>query len=133
MSVLLVAPESTGGKAPMRSPRELAAAARREVVVRSSARRTERVLGRAARTGGRILLGPFLGEELVYRFDLLPEGGHKMPAFINLQQYYVEEFLVARASELANRIELRWKNKVTGILARARVSRTGRATEPGLS
>src|SRR3954452_3570000 len=32
----------------------------------------------------------FLGDELVYRFDLLPEGGHKMPAFINLQQFYAE-------------------------------------------
>jgi 3-(3-hydroxy-phenyl)propionate hydroxylase len=58
------------------------------------------------------------GEEL-YNFNLAPEGGHKMPAFINLQQYYVEEYLVARAGELANRIELRWKNKVTGISARA--------------
>ena len=29
----------------------------------------------------------FLEDEQVYRFDLLPEGGHKMPAMINLQQY----------------------------------------------
>jgi 3-(3-hydroxy-phenyl)propionate hydroxylase len=57
-------------------------------------------------------------EEELYSFNLAPEGGHKMPAFINLQQYYVEEFLVARAGELANRIELRWKNQVTGISAR---------------
>jgi 3-(3-hydroxy-phenyl)propionate hydroxylase len=54
-------------------------------------------------------------DQELYSFNLAPEGGHKMPAFINLQQYYVEEFLIARASELANRIELRWKNKVTGI------------------
>jgi hypothetical protein len=46
----------------LRSPRELAAAAWREAVVRSSARRTELALRRAARTGGRVLLGPFLGE-----------------------------------------------------------------------
>jgi len=58
-------------------------------------------------------------DQELYSFNLAPEGGHKMPAFINLQQYYVEEFLVARASELANRIELRWKNKVTGISSRA--------------
>ncbi|MEM6745437.1 MAG: FAD-dependent monooxygenase, partial [Pseudomonadota bacterium] len=32
----------------------------------------------------------------VWSFDLLPEAGHKMPAFINLQQYYVEEYLVER-------------------------------------
>jgi 3-(3-hydroxy-phenyl)propionate hydroxylase len=38
-----------------------------------------------------------------------------MPAFINLQQYYVEEYLVDRARELEDRIELRWKNRVVGL------------------
>jgi len=56
----------------------------------------------------------FLGEELVYRFDLLPEGGHKMPAFINLQQYYAEKFLYERVAEMP-RIDLRWRNKVVGL------------------
>src|SRR3712207_2533234 len=41
----------------------------------------------------------FLGDEMVYSFDLLPEDGHKMPAFIHLQQYYVEKALeIGRAS-----------------------------------
>ena len=56
----------------------------------------------------------FLGKEMVYRFDLLPEDGHKMPAFINLQQYYAEAYLVDRVQELP-RIDLRWRNKVTGL------------------
>ena len=56
----------------------------------------------------------FLGEELLYRFDLLPEDGHKMPAFINLQQYYAEAFLVDRIRELPH-IDLRWRNKVAGL------------------
>src|SRR5947209_3303372 len=56
----------------------------------------------------------FLGDELVYRFDLLPEGGHKMPAFINLQQYYAEKFLCERVAELPQ-IDLRWRNKVVGL------------------
>ncbi len=56
----------------------------------------------------------FLKDELVYRFDLLPEDGHKMPAFINLQQYYAEAFLVDRVQELPQ-IDLRWRNKVVGI------------------
>ncbi len=59
----------------------------------------------------------FLGEEQVYRFDLLAEAGHKMPAFINLQQYYAEAFLVARAAEMPG-IDLRWKNRVTGVADR---------------
>src|SRR3712207_5606755 len=41
----------------------------------------------------------FLRNDLVYQFDLLPEDGHEMPAFINLQQYYLERFLVERRSE----------------------------------
>lgn len=51
----------------------------------------------------------------VWNFDLLPEEGHKMPAFINLQQYYVEQYLVERAGELSDRIDLRWKNRVVGL------------------
>ncbi|MDH3230018.1 MAG: FAD-dependent oxidoreductase [Alphaproteobacteria bacterium] len=51
----------------------------------------------------------------IYRFDLLPEDGHKMPAFINLQQYYLEEFLVRRAGELG--VEIRWHEKVTSVKA----------------
>jgi 3-(3-hydroxy-phenyl)propionate hydroxylase len=54
-------------------------------------------------------------EREIYSFDLLPEQGHKMPAFINLQQYYVEEYLVDRARELEDRIELRWNNRVIGL------------------
>ncbi len=54
-------------------------------------------------------------EREIYSFDLLPEAGHKMPAFINLQQYYAEEYLVDRAHELDDQIELRWKNRVVGL------------------
>jgi len=53
----------------------------------------------------------------LYHFDLLPEGGHKMPAFINLQQYYVEEYLAERAGEFPELIDLRWKNQVTGLVS----------------
>ncbi|MDH6168777.1 3-(3-hydroxy-phenyl)propionate hydroxylase [Variovorax boronicumulans] len=56
----------------------------------------------------------FFHDEQVYRFDLLPEPGHERPAFINLQQYYVEGYLVERANTLPL-IDLRWNNKVTGI------------------
>jgi 3-(3-hydroxy-phenyl)propionate hydroxylase len=56
----------------------------------------------------------FLKDELVYSFDLLPESGHCRPAFINLQQYYVEGFLIERARQLPN-LDIRWKNKVVGI------------------
>ena len=56
----------------------------------------------------------FFGSQEVYRFDLLPEAGHERPAFINLQQYYAEGFLVERAQELPN-LEIRWKNKVTAL------------------
>ena len=56
----------------------------------------------------------FQGSDLLYEFDLLPEGGHKRPAFINLQQYHVENLLVGRAASLPG-VELRWRNKVTDV------------------
>jgi len=56
----------------------------------------------------------FFHDEQVYRFDLLPEPGHERPAFINLQQYYVEGYLVERVATLPL-IDLRWNHKVTGI------------------
>jgi len=56
----------------------------------------------------------FFRDELVRQFDLLPGEGHKIPAFINLQQYYLEEYLVRRMAELDN-IEVRWKNRVSAV------------------
>ncbi|MGQ7936156.1 FAD-dependent oxidoreductase [Paraburkholderia sp. D1E] len=56
----------------------------------------------------------FLKDELVYTFNLQPEAGHNRPAFINLQQYYVEGFLLERAQEMSN-LEIRWKSKVVGM------------------
>ena len=55
----------------------------------------------------------FQRDGLLYEFDLLPEDGHKMPAFINIQQFVVEKALVDRAEALG--IDLRWKNRVTAV------------------
>jgi 3-(3-hydroxy-phenyl)propionate hydroxylase len=56
----------------------------------------------------------FLRDQQLYEFNLLPEQGHQRPAFINLQQYYVEGFLNDAAREQTN-VDLRWKNRVTGV------------------
>ncbi|UUZ78525.1 FAD-dependent oxidoreductase [Polaromonas sp. P1(28)-13] len=56
----------------------------------------------------------FFRDEQIYEFDLLPEEGHERPAFINLQQYYVEGYLAERAAALPL-IDIRWNNKVVGI------------------
>jgi len=56
----------------------------------------------------------FHGASLLYQFNLLPEGGHKRPAFINLQQFYAEAYLVDRVEELSA-VDLRWRNKVIGL------------------
>ncbi len=55
----------------------------------------------------------FHGDNEVFNFDLQPDTGYKMPAFINLQQYYVEQYLVERAREFPTLIDLRFLNKVT--------------------
>ncbi len=56
----------------------------------------------------------FHGASQLYQFDLLPEQGHKRPAFINLQQFHAEAYLVDRVQELSA-IDLRWRNKVIGL------------------
>src|SRR3954466_9903887 len=56
----------------------------------------------------------FHGADQLYQFNLLPEPGHKMPAFINLQQFYAEAYLVERAAQLPE-IELRWRNRVSAL------------------
>jgi 3-(3-hydroxy-phenyl)propionate hydroxylase len=56
------------------------------------------------------------GDRAIYRFDLADDGRQRFPAFINLQQYYTEEYLVDRATAMAG-IELRWSSKVVDIEA----------------
>ncbi|WP_298240492.1 FAD-dependent oxidoreductase [uncultured Bradyrhizobium sp.] len=56
----------------------------------------------------------FHGDSQLYQFNLLPEDGHKRPAFINLQQYYAEAYLVDRIQDLPG-VDLRWRNKVTAL------------------
>ena len=56
----------------------------------------------------------FHGASQLYQFNLLPEEGHKRPAFINLQQFYAEAYLVDRVGQLSG-IDLRWRNKVSGL------------------
>ena len=56
----------------------------------------------------------FFGDRQVYDFDLLPEAGHAFPAFVNLQQYYLEEWLV-EACLATGLVDLRWKHKVVGL------------------
>ncbi len=59
----------------------------------------------------------FAGDDEVYSFDLKTQRTHdasEQPAFINLQQFYVEWFLVDRLYELST-VELRWRNRVVGV------------------
>ncbi len=56
----------------------------------------------------------FFRNDLAYQFDLLPEEHHKMPAMINLQQYYLEEELV-KACDASPLVDLRWKHKLLSL------------------
>lgn len=54
------------------------------------------------------------GDEVVYSFDLKKQPTHSsstLPPFINLQQFYIEWFLVDRLLTLSN-VEIRWKSKI---------------------
>jgi 3-(3-hydroxy-phenyl)propionate hydroxylase len=60
----------------------------------------------------------YFGDDLVYRFDLQPEAGHRMPAMINLQQYHLEEYLVEACNQ-SGLADLRWRHKLIGLQQRA--------------
>lgn len=60
----------------------------------------------------------FHGDSQLFAFNLLPEDGHRNPAFINLQQPYFESYLVdaIRAAQADGApIEIRGRNAVSGI------------------
>lgn len=54
------------------------------------------------------------GHDALYRFDLAEGSLSAQPPFINIQQFYIEWFLVDRIRELG-RTDLRWRNRVTDI------------------
>ena len=58
----------------------------------------------------------FHRDALVFEFALVHEAGHHRPGMVNLQQYHLEEELVRRAAAVPG-VEVRWKNKVTGVRA----------------
>ncbi len=60
----------------------------------------------------------FHREGLLFDFNLLPEAGHRNPAFINLQQPYFEKFLfeaIQAAQKNGAPIEVRGRNRVTDV------------------
>jgi 3-(3-hydroxy-phenyl)propionate hydroxylase len=56
----------------------------------------------------------FFRDRLVYEFNLLPETGQEFPAFVNLQQYYLEQWLV-EACAATGLVDLRWNHRVVGV------------------
>ncbi|HEV2604717.1 MAG TPA: FAD-dependent monooxygenase [Microvirga sp.] len=61
---------------------------------------------------GRVLCG----DEELYSFDLARGSLSEQPPFINIQQFYVEWFLVDRIDELPV-ADVRWRSRVTGATA----------------
>jgi 3-(3-hydroxy-phenyl)propionate hydroxylase len=56
----------------------------------------------------------FFREDEVFNFNLRPQEHHQRPGMINLQQYYLEEYLIQRAQELPN-LHMRFKNDVIAV------------------
>jgi 3-(3-hydroxy-phenyl)propionate hydroxylase len=57
----------------------------------------------------------FAGDDEVYSFDLRQQGNFHLssqPAFINIQQFYIEGYLVDRIQALGA-VDLRWQNRLT--------------------
>lgn len=60
----------------------------------------------------------FDGEDEVYAFNRAADNASRQAAFINIQQFYIEAFLVERIVELGV-TDLRWRNRVTRMETRA--------------
>jgi 3-(3-hydroxy-phenyl)propionate hydroxylase len=57
----------------------------------------------------------FAGDDEVYNFDLKAQGNFNLsqqPAFVNIQQFYNEGYLVERIQQLGH-AQIRWNNRVT--------------------
>jgi 3-(3-hydroxy-phenyl)propionate hydroxylase len=57
----------------------------------------------------------FAGEDEVYSFDLRQQAAYNLstqPPFVNIQQFYIEGYLVERIRELGH-VDIRWCNRVT--------------------
>ena len=60
----------------------------------------------------------YAGHDEVYSFDLRQNGAFNLseqPPFINIQQFYIEGYLVERTMELGG-VDLRWKSRVVGLV-----------------
>ena len=61
----------------------------------------------------------FAGHDEVYSFDLATANTHNVsqqPPFINIQQFYVEGFLVEQLyADTSRMIDLRWNNRITAL------------------
>lgn len=110
----------------MRSPRRLAVGLERELAVRSRTTVAELALRRAARSGRRILVGPFLGEvgyELLYWVPFVRRALHRLGVepgqvttltrggagswYSDFAESHVELFDVAEPGDLVARISAR--------------------------
>ncbi|MFA7505531.1 MAG: FAD-dependent oxidoreductase [Burkholderiaceae bacterium] len=56
----------------------------------------------------------FFDQDEVYRFDLAPQADEQRPGMVNLQQYWLEQYLVERARSLPA-LDLRFRNRVAGV------------------
>jgi 3-(3-hydroxy-phenyl)propionate hydroxylase len=74
------------------------------------------IYGRIAARGIQWSVGrTFAGRDEVYSFDLKHQSAFNLstqPPFINIQQFYIEGYLVERIYELGH-VELRWRSRVT--------------------
>ena len=56
----------------------------------------------------------YLRDSAIYRFNLTADPHQKFPAFVNLQQYYVEEYLY-ECCLAEDAIDMRFRHKVVGV------------------
>jgi 3-(3-hydroxy-phenyl)propionate hydroxylase len=64
-------------------------------------------------TGGR----SFYRDAEVLRFEMPHDENQKLPPMLNIEQYYIEQFLLNAAEKRADLIDIRWETRATGLRA----------------
>ena len=54
------------------------------------------------------------GDQPIYQFDMASVKDQKRPGFINIQQYYIEEYLLDGCRALPN-VQIRWGHRVDAV------------------
>lgn len=78
-------------------------------------------------TGGR----SYYRDTEVLHFEMPHDDNQKLPPMLNIEQFYIEQFLLDEAQRRSDLIEIRWATKLTGVQQNSRGTTVRLSTDKG--